>query len=84
MTPFVAALCNGNIKQIIAEMSYLGWTKKVDTKLVLECESSHKVNIDGFQLEFVSIGQVINHKTCYNSSSLIGWNYSIQTGEQIL
>ena len=38
----------------------------------------------GFQLEFVSISQVINHFTCYKVSTLIGWNYSIQTGEQIL
>ena len=38
----------------------------------------------GFQLEFVSISRVLNHMTSYNSSALIGWNYSIQTGEQIL
>ena len=38
----------------------------------------------GFQLEFESISGVINHMTCYNSSALIGWNYSIQSGEQIL
>ena len=38
----------------------------------------------GFQLEFVSISRVINHMTCYKSSALLGWNYSIQTGEQIL
>ena len=35
-------------------------------------------------MEFVSISRVINHMTCYKSSALIGWNYSIQTGEQIL
>ena len=38
----------------------------------------------GFQLEFVSIRWLINHMTCYKLSALIGWNYSIQTGEQIL
>ena len=27
--------------------------------------------IGGFQFEFVSIGRVINHMTCYNSSALI-------------
>ena len=37
-----------------------------------------------FQLEFVSISRVINHMTCYKFSALIGWNYSIQTREQIL
>ena len=37
-----------------------------------------------FQLKFVSVSQVINHMTCYISSALIGWNYSIQTEEQIL
>ena len=38
------------------------------------------INTGGFQMEFVSIitWPVIN------SSALIGWNYSIQTGEQIL
>ena len=40
----------------------------------------------GFELEFVSIHQVLNHTTCYKfkSSALIGWNYSIQSGEQIM
>ena len=28
--------------------------------------------IGGFQLEFVSRSQVVNHTTCYNSSTLIG------------
>ena len=41
-------------------------------------------NLGGFQLEFLSISRVTNHMTCYKSSALIGWNYSIQTGEQIL
>ena len=31
----------------------------------------------GFQLEFVSISRVINHMTSYDSSGLIGLNYSI-------
>ena len=31
----------------------------------------------GFQLEFVSINQVLNHMTSYNSTDLIGWNYSL-------
>ena len=38
----------------------------------------------GFQLEFVSISRVINHMTCYNLSAFIGWNCSIETGEQFL
>ena len=38
----------------------------------------------GFQLEFISTSRVINHMTCYKSSALIGWNQSIQTGDQIL
>ena len=38
----------------------------------------------GFQLGFVSISRVVNHMTCYKFSVLIGWNYSIQTGEKIL
>ena len=38
----------------------------------------------GFQLEFVSLSRVINYMTCYKLSALNGWNYRIQTGEQIL
>ena len=38
----------------------------------------------GFQLEFVSISQIINHMASYNLSAIIGWNYSIKTGEQNL
>ena len=38
----------------------------------------------GFQLEFVSLSRVINYTTCYKLSALNGWNYRIQTGEQIL
>ena len=30
--------------------------------------------LGGFQMEFVSIGRVINHMTSYNSSTLISWN----------
>ena len=40
------------------------------------------VTLGDFQLEFVSISQVINHLTCYKSSALIGWNYSIQTRDK--
>ena len=29
-------------------------------------------NLGGFQLEFVSVSQVINHMTCYKLSALIG------------
>ena len=31
--------------------------------------------IGNFQLEFVSRSQVVNHTTCYNSSTLIGKKY---------
>ena len=48
------------------------------------CQQRTACNKGGFQLEFVSISWVINHMTSYNLSALIGWNYSIQTGEQIL
>ena len=30
------------------------------------------------------VTELKSHMTCYNSMPLIGWNYSIQTGEQIL
>ena len=38
----------------------------------------------GFQLVDLVITELKSHMTCYNASPLIGWNYSIQTGEQIL
>ena len=38
----------------------------------------------GFQLVDSIITEIKNHMTCYNSMPLIGWNYSIQTGEQIM
>ena len=38
----------------------------------------------GFQLLDLIITELKSHMTCYNSMPLIGWNYSIQTGEQIL
>ena len=37
-----------------------------------------------FQLLDLIITELKSHMTCYNSMPLIGWNYSIQTGEQIL
>ena len=38
----------------------------------------------GFQLLDLIITELKSNMTCYNSMPLIGWNYSIQTGEQIL
>ena len=35
-------------------------------------EGLHEQMKGGFQLKFVSIGWVINHMTCNNSSALIG------------
>jgi uncharacterized protein with PQ loop repeat len=37
-----------------------------------------------FQLEDLIIIELKDHMTCYNSMPLIGWNYSIQPGVQIL
>ena len=37
-----------------------------------------------FQLLDLIIKELKSHMTCDNSMHLIGWNYSIQTGEQIL
>ena len=53
---------------------------------MLKCLSKQDLLLllGSFQLEFASISGVINHMTCYKFSTLIGWNYSIQTGEQIL
>ena len=44
----------------------------------------HKNDLGGFQLLDLIITELKSHMTCYNSTSLIGWNTSIQTGEQIL
>ena len=42
------------------------------------------LDFGGFQLLDLIITELKSHMTCYNSMPLIGWNYSIQTGEQIL
>ena len=41
-------------------------------------------HIGGFQLEFVSISQVINHMTCYNLSTLIGGKFILKNPLQDL
>ena len=41
-------------------------------------------DLGGFQLLDLIITELKSLMTCYNSMPLIGWNYSIQTGEQIL
>ena len=38
----------------------------------------------GFQLLDLIVMEIKSHMTCYNSMPLTGWNYSIQTGEQIM
>ena len=38
----------------------------------------------GFQLLDLIIMELKSHMACYNSMPLIGWNNSIQTGEQML
>ena len=38
----------------------------------------------GFQLLDLIITKLKSHVICYNSKPLVGWNNSIQTGEQIL
>ena len=40
-------------------------------------------NKGGFQLQDLIITELKSHMTCYNSIPLIGWNYNIQTREQI-
>ena len=42
------------------------------------------VSLGGVQLVDLIITELKCHVTCYDSIPLIGWNYSIQTGEQIL
>ena len=42
------------------------------------------IQLGGFQLLDLIITELKSHMSCYNSKPIIGWNYSIQTGEQIL
>ena len=51
------------------------------TKGVWDIDGLH---YGGFQLEDFNTSSVKNYMTCYDSIPLIGWNYSIQTGKQIL
>ena len=44
----------------------------------------HDNDYRGFQFLDLIITELKSHMTCYNSMPLIGWNYSIQTGKQIL
>ena len=60
------------------------WLLSTVKELVQLDSDEQEYLLGGFQLEFVSISRVINHMTCNKSSALIGWNYSIQTGEKIL
>ena len=41
-------------------------------------------NLGVFHLVDLVIPELTSHMTCYNSIPLIGWNYSIQSGDQIL
>ena len=50
----------------------------------LEPKSNLFIYLGGCCLQDSSIIWVISHVICYKIIPLIGWNYSIQTGEQIL
>ena len=41
-------------------------------------------NWEGFQFLDLIITDLKSYMSCYNSMPLIGWNYNIQTREQIL
>ena len=49
-----------------------------------EIQTSHEFALGGFQLQDLIITELKSHITYYNPMPLIGWNNSIQTGEQIL
>ena len=42
-----------------------------------------KTDKGGFHLVALVIRELKSHMICQNSSPIIGWNYSIQTGDQI-
>ena len=73
------------LKQITAAGSRHFIYLILQTSLLQTDEKNQEIeDVWKLKVEFVSISRVINHMTSYNSSALIGWNYSIQTGEQIL
>ena len=47
------------------------------------CDKSFRSNKGGFQFLDLIITELKSHMTCYNPIPFIGWNHSIQTGEQI-
>ena len=55
-----------------------------DQKFDIQNPSDDGPNDGGFQLLDLIITELKSHMTCNNSISFIGWNHSIQTGEQIL
>ena len=78
---YLYCLVIDRIVSSLAALTDVSWVSKFETIFQIR---EFRVNVHwkmqgqgGFQLEFVSIGHVINHKTCYKLSVLIGWNYSI-------
>ena len=74
----------GSISAAMPSMHSYGFFRFLTGKQRYDKIHKQNLNMGGYQLEFGSISRVINHMTCYKSSALISWNYSIQTGEQIL
>ena len=81
----VMELCDGGsvaeLVQGLKKACIVGYLKEIEIAYILSevhhalayLHGHHRIHRDvkgGFQLEFVSISQVINHMTCYKSSAI--------------
>ena len=83
MPIFLKAQMNLSQKRIDAKQAKKEFKKSIDC-LQKSMEHLKYNSKGGFHFEFVCIGWVINHMTCYNLSAVIIWNDKNHTGEQIL
>ena len=60
------------------------WTVLLELVMESDANGDGTIDLGGFQLLDLIITELKSHMTGYNLMPLIGWNYSIQTGEQIL
>ena len=71
--------CNCDPKGVTDDFFAMGGCANTETDPEILCTCK-----GGFQLLDLILTELKSHMTCYDSMPLIGWNYSIQTGEQIL
>ena len=69
---FFSYLCVQNSLKYFLKIVLIQMNLVLPAKKKLHCDLLALENIGGFQLEFVSISQVINQMTCYKFSALFG------------